>query len=66
MLISLKLREIRLLVPHHPLTFFALMLVLLNGGVAANAANAAISPSSAATAVVCYVLGEIRQRGCLR
>ena len=65
MLISLKLWAIRLLVPHHPLALFTLMLVLFIGDVAANAATVAISPSAAA-AVVGYVLGESRHLGCLR
>ena len=64
MLITLILRAIHLLVPHHLLAFFEFMLVLLNGGVAANAANAAVSPSAspavAYAAVVCYVSVESR------
>ena len=54
MLIALVLRSIHFLVPHYPLSFIALVLILFHCGVAANAAG---SPS-ASTAVVCYVLGE--------
>ena len=61
MLIALILRSIRFLVPHHPIALLALVLILFNCGLAADAAV----PSSASATVVCNVSGEISHRGCL-
>ena len=63
--ISFKLQAIRLLVPHHPLPFFALMFVPFIVDVAINASNTSIYPSVAAT-IFDYVLGGSRHRGCLK
>ena len=61
MLILLVLQAIRFLVPHHTLALLALVLILFNCGLAADATV----PSSASAGVVCNVSGEISHRGCL-
>ena len=61
MLIAIVLWAIRFLVPHYPLAFLALVIILFYCGVAA---KATVSPSDSAT-VVCYVLGEGSHQGCL-
>ena len=61
MLLALVRWETRFLLPHHPLAFKALVLILFFCGVAA---NATVSPSASAT-VFCYVSGDGILQSCL-